>query len=596
MKWFLVTGAPCADIGKGSLCAALARKWHQCGQKIAYQKLEPCLQRSLDGVPSGAVGEIVRLADGRCVDFDVARVLFYAPHTKLGAKPDLSLWNCLNAGGQDKNNYAPRIVAETAAGLAKNIPSESELLLVEVGGTLGEAEHRILLNGLIHVLGLPYSHFVVGSVVCDASGRHTTKPLQICLSLSPVPADIVFVRGCGDIELKTLTNSTGNAIRFVRVNESANPVTAYMNTLDTTVIPDIQDGYVEPWCEMHPQRGVVMLRGDFLESRRYESLGLRIHCWSNGRINVVNERDGKKNICGVVIVDGGADDIALPILHISKHSVANRSDWMGTADNPCGPVAKFLSEVESALTCPQKSAYAIDGFAKAYIAQSRIGNLRDHSIMDPIVWEFLPAGDLVHSARILDIGCGYGRWPARLIDKNFAEVVGVEPSPQMCGALNVQKIPRFRLLQSRIEDAQIDGLFDAAIAMMSLDHVDDLSRVVRIIASHLKPAGRLIITTEHPWRTSSGHYRWRTHPTDASRRQGILDGYCEEGPRYFTWFGRPEPVVVQHRTIETWVRALRNAGFNILAIREPVSSDPKDGNNPRFWLLCAEIPALPSGK
>ena len=81
MKWFLVTGAPCADIGKGSLCAALARKWHQCGQKIAYQKLEPCLQRSLDGVPSGAVGEIVRLADGRCVDFDVARVLFYAPHT-----------------------------------------------------------------------------------------------------------------------------------------------------------------------------------------------------------------------------------------------------------------------------------------------------------------------------------------------------------------------------------------------------------------------------------------------------------------------------------------------------------------------------------
>jgi len=75
------------------------------------------------------------------------------------------------------------------------------------------------------------------------------------------------------------------------------------------------------------------------------------------------------------------------------------------------------------------------------------------------------------------------------------------------------------------------------------------------------------------------------------RRQGIIDGYCDEGPRVFTWFGRPEPVVVQHRTIETWIRVLRNAGFNILAIREPASSDPKDGNNPRFLLLCAETSA-----
>ncbi|MBC6423765.1 MAG: hypothetical protein GDA43_08390 [Hormoscilla sp. SP5CHS1] len=99
-----MTGAPCADIGKGSLCAALARKWHQCGKQIAYQKLDPCLQRSLADVPSGAVGEIVHLADGRRVDFDVARVLFYAPQANDQASANMpwliarSPRCCLHAG------------------------------------------------------------------------------------------------------------------------------------------------------------------------------------------------------------------------------------------------------------------------------------------------------------------------------------------------------------------------------------------------------------------------------------------------------------------------------------------------------------------
>ena len=452
-------------------------------------------------------------------------------------------------------------------------------------------EHRILLDSLIHALGQPSRHFIVGSVVRNPSGRQTTKPLQICLGLSPVPPDVVFMRGCGDIELETLIKSAGNATRFVRVNESVNPVAAYIAALDAAFIPHIQADAFDSRREMYPQRGVVVLCGDVLESRRYESLEMRINCWSNGRINVVNERNGKKNVCGIVIADGSAADFALPVLHIPGNSAANRPDWMGTVDNPCGPVAKFLSDAESALGCSQKSAYTNDGFVKEYIAQSRSGNLRDHGIMDPIVWDFLPTGDLLRSARILDIGSGYGRWAARLINKNAAEVVGVEPSPQMCSELNAQKIPRFRLLQSGIEDAPIDGLFDVAMALMSLHYVVDLPPVMRLIASHLKPGGRLIVTTEHPWRTSAEHNRWRPHPTDAMRRQGIIDGYCDEGPRVFTWFGRPEPVVVQHRTIETWIRVLRNAGFNILAIREPASSDPKDGNNPRFLLLCAETSA-----
>lgn len=587
MKWLLVTGAPCADIGKGSLCAAIARILRRNGHDTAYQKLEPCLQRSLADVPNGAIGEIVRLDDGRRVDFDVARVLFYAPGTALGTSPDLSLWHCLQANKNGNAAPSPRIAAETAAGIAQCIPMENDFLVVEIGGTLGEQEHRILLDGLVRALGQPTQHLVVGAILCNPSGRKTTKPLQISLDMSPIPPDVVFLRGGGNAELDAL-NAYGRCCRFVRVGESVNPVNAYMDALDVAAIPHLRKDANDPQRQRHNRRGVVGIYGDVMESRRYESLALRIDCWSGGRIKMVNGNDAEENLCGVVVARQTKFHCPLPMLHISADTVKNRPDWAGTADAPRGDVFDFLLAAESSLGESPKSSYIADEFAKEYIARSQEGALRDHGIMDKIVWGCLPEGDSLRAARILDIGCGYGRWVPRLIEKGAAEIVGVEPSHKMREVIEKQKFSRFRLLATSIENAPLEGFFDAALALMSLDHVVDLPRTANLISSHLKPGGRLIITTEHPWRTSTGINRWRTHPEDNSRRQAIVDGYHNEGPRVFRWFGRPEPVVVQHRTIETWIRVLRDADFNILSVHEPVSPAPKDGGVPRFWLLCAE--------
>ena len=588
MEWFLVTGAPNADIGKGSLCAAVARRLERGGHSVAYQKMEPCLQKSLDRVPNGSVGEIVRLNDGRCADFDVARVLFYAPQTALGSTPDLSLWRCLNENGQ-VDLPSPRIIAETAAGIAGHIPSGSDFLVVEVGGTLGEPEHRILLDGLVHALGLPSQHLVVGSILRDPSGRKTTKPLQICLGLSAISPDVIFIRGAATADLMPLTSGFGKACRFVRIDESINPVRACMAALDAAYIPHLQADEFDPQHEIKERRGAVGIHGDTVESRRYESLGMRIDCWSKGRIGLINGSDAKEKLCGIIAAGKAKFQCALPMLQISAADTEKRSDWEGHADAPRGDVADFVRAAESFLDgASPESAYVNDAFVREYIARSRSGELRDHGIMDKIAWQYLPKGNALRSARILDIGCGYGRWAARLISEGAGAIVGVEPSPQMCDELRSRKLPRFQLLQAGIETATIEGFFDVALAMMSLDHVSDLPSVARLISAHLKPKGRLIVTTEHPWRTSTGANRWRTHPEDALRRQAIVDNYCSEGSRIFTWFGRPEPVVVQHRTIETWTRVLIGAGLGILSIHEPASSDSRDGGVPRFWLLCAE--------
>ena len=592
MNWTLVTGAPCADIGKGSLCAALARKLERMGKKIAYQKLEPCLQQSLSDIPNGAIGEIVRLPDGRYVDFDVARVLFYAPRTTLGEKPDLSLWHFISTTRKDKDRHAPRIVAEVAAGLADYIPHGGDHLIVEVGGSHGEPEHQIILEALAHVLGRASQHIVIGAIVREPSGRKTTKPIQICMGLSPIPPDVVVLRDAGDIELTTLKSYFGERCQLVQVDESANTVESYLTALDTAKIegPSADETPKSREGQRHSVRDVVAIYGDMLESRRYESLELRIDCWSDGRVKLIDGRDIKANPIGVVLVGASTLDVTVPVLRIPADNSEQRPDWMGTADRPDGPVATFLRAAEASSTNERRSAYTIDGFVSEYISRSRSGELKDHGLLDPIIWSLLPRGDQLRSCRILDVGCGYGRWTTRLLREGVSEVVGIEPSAQMSSALAAQQLPRFRLLQVGIEDAVLDGFFDFVLALMSLDHIVDLPCVIQRIADHLKPNGRVIITTEHPWRTCTEGSRWRVCPTDPGRRQGIVGNYCDEGPRVFTWFGRGEPVVVQHRTLETWVHVVREAGLNVVAIREPASLDPRDGNVPRFWLLCAEMP------
>ena len=310
-------------------------------------------------------------------------------------------------------------------------------------------------------------------------------------------------------------------------------------------------------------------------------------------MRVVNWHDIKEDPIGVVLVGESGLDVNVPVLRISTDNMEQRPDWMGTADQPDGPVVEFLRVTEASptnSTSEQRSAYTIDGFVSEYISRSRNGELRDHDLLDPIIWSLLPKGDHLRSCRILDVGCGYGRWVTRLLRKGVSEIVGIEPSPQMSTALTAQKLTGFRLLQVDIEEAVLDGFFDVALALMSLDHVVDLPCAIQHVADHLKPNGRVIITTEHPWRTCTEGHRWRVCPTDPGRRQAVVGNYRDEGPRVFTWFGRDEQVVVQHRTLETWVRVVREAGLNVLTIQEPASLDPRDGDVPRFWLLCAELP------
>lgn len=95
--------------------------------------------------------------------------------------------------------------------------------------------------------------------------------------------------------------------------------------------------------------------------------------------------------------------------------------------------------------------------------------------------------------RVLEVGCGWGEFAARIRDELDAEVVAIDLSPRMV------ELARERGVDARVGDVQAlsfgDGEFDCVVANWMLYHVPDVDRGLSELARVLRPGGRLIAAT-----------------------------------------------------------------------------------------------------
>lgn len=329
---------------------------------------------------------------------------------------------------------------------------------------------------------------------------------------------------------------------------------------------------------------------------RYLNLTWRLRLWSKGRLRV-RFGEPRATSLGLVLVgeEGGATHgRELPTLDLRVAPGAARDpkwrlDWRGTLDAPDGGLASWVESILQ--NAPgahgedptHASPYAVEAFALRYKAASGRSALRDHGVLNERVWRTM--GD-VRGRRILDLGCGTGRWSAPLVDAG-ATGVGVEPAAPMADAAAERHLERFRLVRTSAEAYVPDGVFDGVLASMSLDHVADVERVFARIVPSLSPGAWVIVTTEHPLRTApQDGVRW---VAEAGGRSARVRDYGRPGWRRLSWFDRPEPVWAYHRSLSDWVAVLRNTGLSLVDLFEPVADDPRDAGNPRFWLLVARL-------
>lgn len=120
------------------------------------------------------------------------------------------------------------------------------------------------------------------------------------------------------------------------------------------------------------------------------------------------------------------------------------------------------------------------------------------SMLDPLVRHnvgILLIPSYVAGGRLLDVGCGDGAMLRLLRELGWQDLHGIEPGPE---AARVARSTGASVLSAGIEDA-IDGFpdahFDAIVASMVMEHLEQPYAVVAQLARKLRPGGELLLST-----------------------------------------------------------------------------------------------------
>ena len=103
----------------------------------------------------------------------------------------------------------------------------------------------------------------------------------------------------------------------------------------------------------------------------------------------------------------------------------------------------------------------------------------------------------LRGGRVLDAGCGTGRFAAELADSGIARVWGVDQSPEMLAVARA-KTRRAEFREARLDSLPFkSGWFDAAVAWLVV-HLVDRPAAFAELRRVLAPGGRLAVVTFDP--------------------------------------------------------------------------------------------------
>ena len=172
---------------------------------------------------------------------------------------------------------------------------------------------------------------------------------------------------------------------------------------------------------------------------------------------------------------------------------------------------------------------------------------------------------------VLDVGCGEG-WLVRALTAHGIQSVGVDVVPELIECAARVGGGDFRVASyDDIAHGALNLCVDAAIANFSLIGRESVNNLLAGIPRLLNPGGALIVQTLHPV-IATGDI-----PYADGWREGSWSGFSVD----FT-----DPAPWYFRTMESWIRMLRESGFRLLDLREPLH--PISGK-PASVLFIAEV-------
>ncbi|ABR74003.1 class I SAM-dependent methyltransferase [Actinobacillus succinogenes] len=221
----------------------------------------------------------------------------------------------------------------------------------------------------------------------------------------------------------------------------------------------------------------------------------------------------------------------------------------------------------------RQSVYDTENFFELY-QRLRANPVSLNNIVEkPTMLSLLP--DLT-GKKLLDLACGTGEHLRLYLERGADFVTGMDLSAAMLrqAEKNLADFrPHFTLYQASMEDfSQLaESEFDVITSSFAFHYVQDFPKLLRAVATKLKPQGTLVFSQEHPIVTAyKGGERWEKN---AQKEQVAyrLNFYRDEGERNRNWF--KQPFKTYHRTTATIINNLIEAGFVIESIREPMLAE-----------------------
>lgn len=206
--------------------------------------------------------------------------------------------------------------------------------------------------------------------------------------------------------------------------------------------------------------------------------------------------------------------------------------------------------------------------APAWIRECREGkNSVRAGMLDAVMLE---ACGIVTGLRVLDSGCGEGRFCRMLVERGAAYVLGLDLCPPMIEAARQLQSQRDEYRVADVQDLSFleSETFDLAVSYLNHCDLPDFAVNTREIFRVLKGGGRFVIANLHPMRSASG--KWY-RDDQGNKLHVILDDYFDEGERHWTMLG--VEFTNFHRSLSTYINSFIETGFSLVRLIEPTVTE-----------------------
>ena len=179
----------------------------------------------------------------------------------------------------------------------------------------------------------------------------------------------------------------------------------------------------------------------------------------------------------------------------------------------------------------------------------------------------LAVEELAGRARVLDLGCGDGQI-ARALAAQGSEVLGVDPTQlHIDVAIERGGGPRY-LLGGATDIPADDNSFDAVVACLVFEHIDQMDEAMTEVARVLKPYGQFSFFLNHPLLQTPGSGWIDDHIIDPPEQYWRIGPYLVE-TESIEEVEKEVYIRFIHRPLSRYINALIANGMAIERMVEP---------------------------